>query len=137
VSVVHSVNPSHGRVFPFGPVGYTSLLFFLTGGPYPERRFGPEEPMKVRKAVIPAAGLGTRFLPATKSQAKEMLPVVDKPAIQYVVEEAVRAGIEDILVITGRGKRTIEDHFDRSTELERRLEQVEKVDELTQVRAIR
>jgi UTP--glucose-1-phosphate uridylyltransferase len=72
----------------------------------------------VRKAVIPAAGLGTRFLPATKAQPKEMLPVVDKPAIQYVVEEAVRAGIDDILIITGRGKRSLEDHFDRSIELE-------------------
>ena len=92
--------------------------------------------MKVRKAVIPAAGLGTRFLPATKSQAKEMLPVVDKPAIQYVVEEAVRAGIEDLLIITGRGKRTIEDHFDRSFELEIRLEQAGKFDELKQVREI-
>ena len=72
----------------------------------------------VRKAVIPAAGLGTRFLPATKAQPKEMLPVVDKPAIQYVVEEAVRSGIDDILIITGRGKKAIEDHFDRSVELE-------------------
>jgi len=78
--------------------------------------------MKVRKAVIPAAGLGTRFLPATKAQPKEMLPVVDKPAIQYVVEEAVRAGLNDILIITGRGKRSIEDHFDRSVELESFLE---------------
>ena len=83
----------------------------------------------VRKVVIPAAGLGTRFLPATKSQPKEMLPVVDKPAIQYVVEEAVRAGIRDILIITGRGKRTIEDHFDRSPELEHHLERTGK-DEL-------
>jgi len=72
----------------------------------------------VRKAVIPAAGLGTRFLPATKALPKEMLPVVDKPAIQYVVEEAVRSGIDDILIITGRGKKAIEDHFDRSVELE-------------------
>ena len=75
----------------------------------------------VRKAVIPAAGLGTRFLPATKAQPKEMLPVVDKPAIQYVVEEAVRAGIDDILIITGRGKKAIEDHFDRNVELEHDL----------------
>ncbi len=75
----------------------------------------------VRKAVIPAAGLGTRFLPATKAQPKEMLPVVDKPAIQYVVEEAVAAGLADLLVITGRNKRAIEDHFDRSPELEREL----------------
>ncbi|HEX6208476.1 MAG TPA: UTP--glucose-1-phosphate uridylyltransferase GalU [Actinomycetota bacterium] len=92
--------------------------------------------MKVRKAVIPAAGLGTRFLPATKAQPKEMLPVVDKPAIQYVVEEAVRAGIEDILIITGRGKRTIEDHFDRSVELEFYLEQAGKHEELKAVRHI-
>src|SRR6476469_2975962 len=77
----------------------------------------------VRKAVIPAAGLGTRFLHATKSQPKEMLPVVDKPSIQYVVEEAVRAGLTDILIITGRGKRAIEDHFDRNFELEHYLEQ--------------
>jgi UTP--glucose-1-phosphate uridylyltransferase len=92
--------------------------------------------MKVSKAVIPAAGLGTRFLPATKSQPKEMLPIVDKPAIQYVVEHAVGAGIHDILIITGRGKRTIEDHFDRSFELEARLEQAGKYEELKQVREI-
>ena len=92
--------------------------------------------MKVSKAVIPAAGLGTRFLPATKAQPKEMLPVVDKPAIQYVVEEAVRAGITDILIITGRNKRSIEDHFDRNFELEHFLEQKGKFDELKQVRAL-
>jgi UTP--glucose-1-phosphate uridylyltransferase len=92
--------------------------------------------MRVKKAVIPAAGLGTRFLPATKSQPKEMLPVVDKPAIQYVVEQAVEAGIQDILIITGRGKRTIEDHFDRSFELEWRLEHAGKFEELKEVRAI-
>ena len=92
--------------------------------------------MKVRKAVIPAAGLGTRFLPATKAQPKEMLPVVDKPAIQYVVEEAVGSGVEDILIITGRGKRTLEDHFDRSFELEHYLERSGKHEELKQVRAI-
>jgi UTP--glucose-1-phosphate uridylyltransferase len=91
---------------------------------------------KLRKAVIPAAGLGTRFLPATKAAPKEMLPVVDKPAIQYVVEEAVRAGITDILVISGRGKRTIEDHFDRSFELEYYLETKGKYDELKQIREI-
>jgi UTP--glucose-1-phosphate uridylyltransferase len=78
--------------------------------------------MGVRKAVIPAAGLGTRFLPATKALPKEMLPVIDKPAIQYVVEEAVRAGLTDILIITGRNKRAIEDHFDRNFELEHFLE---------------
>ena len=78
--------------------------------------------MKVRKAVIPAAGLGTRVLPATKAMPKEMLPIVDKPAIQYIVEEAVAAGIEDILIITGRNKEILEDHFDRSPELEAHLE---------------
>ena len=92
--------------------------------------------MKVKKAVIPAAGLGTRFLPATKSQPKEMLPLVDKPAIQYVVEQAVDAGITDILIITGRGKRTLEDHFDRSFELEHHLEKSGKLDDLKLVRAI-
>jgi UTP--glucose-1-phosphate uridylyltransferase len=91
---------------------------------------------KVRKAVIPAAGLGTRFLPATKAQPKEMLPLLDKPAIQYVIEEAVRVGITDILIITGRGKRSIEDHFDRSIELEYFLESRGKFDELKQVREI-
>lgn len=79
--------------------------------------------MRVRKAVIPAAGWGTRFLPATKAQPKEMLPLVDKPIIQYVVEEAIASGIEDILIITGRGKRAIEDHFDRHVELESVLEE--------------
>src|SRR5258705_9644160 len=91
---------------------------------------------RVRKAVIPAAGLGTRFLPATKSQPKEMVPVIDKPTIQYVVEEAVGAGITDILVITGRGKRAIEDHFDRNFELEFYLEEGKKNEELEQVQAI-
>jgi UTP--glucose-1-phosphate uridylyltransferase len=90
----------------------------------------------VKKAVIPAAGLGTRFLPATKAQPKEMLPIVDKPTIQYVVEEAVRAGIRDILIVTGRGKRTLEDHFDRSFELEYYLEKAGKYEELKQVREI-
>jgi UTP--glucose-1-phosphate uridylyltransferase len=87
----------------------------------------------VRKAVIPAAGLGTRFLPVTKSQPKEMLPVVDIPSIQYVVEEAVRAGLTDILIITGRGKHAIEDHFDRNFELEFYLEQKGKTDLLKEV----
>ena len=73
--------------------------------------------MKIKKAVIPAAGLGTRVLPASKAMPKEMLPIVDKPAIQYIVEEAVRAGITDILIITNRGKSIIEDHFDHSVEL--------------------
>jgi UTP--glucose-1-phosphate uridylyltransferase len=90
----------------------------------------------VRKAVIPAAGLGTRFLPASKSVPKEMLPVVDKPAIQYVVEEAVRAGLRDILVVTGRGKSAIEDHFDREPELEAHLEQKGKHDELKEIQAL-
>ncbi len=90
----------------------------------------------MRKAVIPAAGLGTRFLPATKAQPKEMLPVVDKPAIQYVVEEAVAAGINDILVITGRGKRSLEDHFDRVPELEYELAQAGNSQALAQVRAL-
>ncbi len=92
--------------------------------------------MKVSKAVIPAAGLGTRFLPATKVQPKEMLPVVDKPAIQYVVEEALRSGIHDMLIVTGRGKRTIEDHFDRSFELEFYLQQKGKDDLLRQLRSV-
>ena len=92
--------------------------------------------MPVTKAVIPAAGLGTRFLPATKAQPKEMLPVVDKPAIQYVVEEAVAAGITDILIITGRGKRSIENHFDRSFELEYWLEKKGDDAKLSGVRAI-
>jgi UTP--glucose-1-phosphate uridylyltransferase len=92
--------------------------------------------MKVRKAVIPAAGLGTRFLPATKAQPKEMLPVVDKPTIQYVVEEAVRAGIDDILMITGRGKRSLEDHFDRNIELELELEERGKTEALKEVKSL-
>lgn len=92
--------------------------------------------MRIRKAVIPAAGLGTRFLPATKAQPKEMLPLVDKPMIQYVVEEAVSAGIEDILIITGRGKRAIEDHFDRAADLEQRLEQDGKVEMAAELRGI-
>ena len=92
--------------------------------------------MTVRKAVIPAAGLGTRFLPATKAQPKEMIPVVDKPMIQYVVEEAVRAGIDDILIVSSRGKEAIEDHFDKSLELEHHLESTEKSDQLKQIRHI-
>jgi UTP--glucose-1-phosphate uridylyltransferase len=79
--------------------------------------------MKIKKAIIPAAGLGTRFLPATKAQPKEMLPIVDKPAIQYIVEEAISSGIEDIMIVTGRNKRAIEDHFDKSVELEAILEE--------------
>lgn len=92
--------------------------------------------MSVHKAVIPAAGLGTRFLPATKSQPKEMLPVVDRPGIQYVVEEAVRGGLDDILVVTSRGKATLEDHFDRSLELEHHLERTGKTEAMEEVRAI-
>lgn len=90
----------------------------------------------VRKAVIPAAGLGTRFLPASKAQPKEMLPLVDTPCIQYVVEEAARVGIRDILIITGRGKRAVEDHFDRSFELEHYLAAAGKTEELEAVRRI-
>ncbi|MCA0987048.1 UTP--glucose-1-phosphate uridylyltransferase GalU [Guptibacillus algicola] len=102
--------------------------------------------MKVRKAIIPAAGLGTRFLPATKAQPKEMLPIVDKPTIQYIVEEAVRAGIEDIIIVSGRGKRAIEDHFDKSYELEETLtkkqkhkmyEEVHKISNLANIHYIR
>ena len=92
--------------------------------------------MKIRKAVIPAAGLGTRFLPATKAQRQEMLPIVDKPTIQYIVEEAIASGIESILIITGRSKRAIEDHFDTSVELELELEKHGKSDMLQQVRDI-
>lgn len=88
------------------------------------------------KAVIPAAGLGTRFLPATKAQPKEMLPVFDKPTIQYVIEEAVASGIDDILIVTGKGKRPIEDHFDKSFELEYHLKEHNKNDYLEQVKAI-
>ena len=88
------------------------------------------------KAVIPAAGFGTRFLPATKAQPKEMLPVYDKPTIQYVIEEAVASGIDDILIVTGRNKRSIEDHFDKSFELEQTLLNAGKDDRLKQVRAI-
>jgi UTP--glucose-1-phosphate uridylyltransferase len=102
--------------------------------------------MKVRKAIIPAAGLGTRFLPATKAQAKEMLPIVDKPTIQYIVEEAVASGIEEIIIIIGRGKRSIEDHFDKSYELEDALlkknqisilEEVQKISSLANIYYVR
>lgn len=95
--------------------------------------------MRIRKAIVPAAGLGTRFLPATKAQPKEMLPIVDKPTIQYVVEEAAASGIEDIIIVTGRGKDAIEDHFDRSLELqialgrqgkEEQLREIERISEL-------
>jgi len=110
------------------------------------REVGRLRDVKVRKAVIPAAGLGTRFLPASKAQPKEMVPVVDKPAIQYVVEEAVRAGLEDILIVIGRGKYAIEDHFDRSWELEglltdkgdeERLEQVRAISDMAEIHYIR
>ncbi len=92
--------------------------------------------MKVKKAIIPAAGLGTRFLPATKAQPKEMLPIVDKPTIQYIIEEAVSSGIEEILIITGRNKRAIEDHFDKSVELENELENSGKEELLSLVKDI-
>lgn len=102
--------------------------------------------MRVRKAVIPAAGLGTRFLPATKSLPKEMIPVFDKPAIQYIIEEIVQSGIQDILIITGRGKRAIEDHFDKSFELNEvlkekgdhaRLETLENIEEMADIHYLR
>ena len=92
--------------------------------------------MKVKKAIIPAAGLGTRFLPATKAQPKEMLPIVDKPTIQYIIEEAIASGIEEILIITGRNKKCIEDHFDKSVELEMELEKAGKSELLELVRDI-
>lgn len=90
----------------------------------------------IRKAIIPAAGLGTRFLPATKAQPKEMLPIVDKPTIQFIIEEAVRSGIKDIVIVTGRNKRAIEDHFDKSVELELLLERTKKQELLDVVRNI-
>ena len=92
--------------------------------------------MKITKAIIPAAGLGTRFLPATKAQPKEMLPIVDKPTIQYIVEEAVASGVEDIMIVTGRSKRAIEDHFDKSYELENELQKGDKQELLEFVRNI-
>ena len=92
--------------------------------------------MRVRKAVIPAAGLGTRFLPATKAQPKEMLPIVDKPTLQFIIEEAVASGIEEILIITGRNKSSIENHFDKSVELEMELEKAGKDDVLEEIRKI-
>jgi len=91
---------------------------------------------RVRKAIIPAGGLGTRFLPATKAQPKEMLPLIDKPAIQYIVEEAVASGIESIMIVSGRNKRAIEDHFDKSAELETELEERGKEELLRMVRSI-
>ena len=92
--------------------------------------------MAVRKAIIPAAGLGTRFLPATKAQPKEMLPIVDKPTIQYIIEEAIASGIQEIIIVTGRSKRSIEDHFDKSVELELELEKHDKQEMLDMVRKI-
>ncbi len=92
--------------------------------------------MKIKKAIFPVAGFGTRFLPATKAQPKEMLPVVDKPAIQYLVEEAVESGIEEIVFVTGRGKRAIEDHFDYSFELDKTLVEKNKIDLVKKVREV-
>ncbi|XQY91548.1 UTP--glucose-1-phosphate uridylyltransferase GalU [Metabacillus sp. HB246100] len=92
--------------------------------------------MSIKKAIIPAAGLGTRFLPATKAQPKEMLPIVDKPTIQYIIEEAVASGIEDIIIVSGRGKRAIEDHFDKSYELEETLSKKEKWEMLEVIQGI-
>src|ERR1700719_3507037 len=106
--------------------------------PTPERRTNSDRRKirTVRKAIFPAAGLGTRFLPATKAQPKKMLPLVDKPIIQYGVEEALAAGCNQIIMITGRGKQAIEDHFDVSYELERILEEKKKFDLLKIVRQI-
>lgn len=95
---------------------------------------GGYEVKKVRKAIIPAAGLGTRFLPATKAMPKEMLPIVDKPTIQYIIEEAIASGIEDIIIVTGKGKRAIEDHFDHNFELEQNLIEKEKFELLEKVK---
>lgn len=100
------------------------------------KRSPRRDSMKIRKAVIPAGGLGTRFLPATKAQPKEMLPIVDKPTIQFIVEEAVASGIEDIIIITNHTKKAIEDHFDRSLELESELDKKRNHDLLQTVRAI-
>jgi UTP--glucose-1-phosphate uridylyltransferase len=93
-------------------------------------------PAPIRKAVFPAAGLGTRFLPATKAQPKEMLPLVDKPTIQYGVEEAVASGVSNLILVTGRGKNAIEDHFDVSSELEAFLERRGKTEQLEEIRKI-
>src|SRR5205823_7842605 len=101
----------------------------------PVRRASRVRPMRVTKAVVPAAGLGTRFLPATKATPKEMLPVVDTPAIQYVVEEAAAAGLTDVLMVTGRNKRPLEDHFDRNAELEAALEAKGDTERLHAIRA--
>jgi UTP--glucose-1-phosphate uridylyltransferase len=99
-----------------------------------EREKGGKHMVKVKKAIIPAAGLGTRFLPATKAMPKEMLPIVDKPTVQYIVEEAIASGIEDIIIVTGKGKRAIEDHFDHAFELEDNLYKKRKLDLLEKVR---
>src|SRR2546426_2099085 len=104
--------------------------------PSSQARPGYDETVKVRKAVFPAAGLGTRFLPATKAQPKEMLPLVDKPMIQYVVEEAVASGLSEVIIVTGRGKRAIEDHFDAPFELEYYLNDRGKTEELAQIKTI-
>src|SRR5437867_1040753 len=104
--------------------------------PSSQARPGYDETVKVRKAVFPAAGLGTRFLPATKAQPKEMLALVDKPLIQYVIEEAVLSGIRNITIVTGRGKNAIEDHFDVSYELEKVLESRGKSEQLEEIRKI-
>ncbi len=108
----------------------------LSVGPAELATYNSDVTAKVRKAVFPAAGLGTRFLPATKAQPKEMLPVVDKPLIQYGVEEAIQSGIQNIVIVTGRGKSSIEDHFDVSFELENLLEKKNKIEMLAMVRQI-
>ncbi len=91
---------------------------------------------KIRKCVIPVAGFGTRFLPATKALPKEMIPIIDKPVMQYIVEEAIRAGCEDIIIVTGRNKRAIEDHFDSNYELEKKLEEANKFEMLEEVKML-
>jgi UTP--glucose-1-phosphate uridylyltransferase len=91
---------------------------------------------KIKKCVIPVAGFGTRFLPATKALPKEMIPIIDKPVMQYIVEEAIRAGCEDIIIVTGKNKRAIEDHFDSNFELEKKLEEANKFEMLEEVKML-
>jgi UTP--glucose-1-phosphate uridylyltransferase len=114
----------------FFTLRYTGNIYFNEEA----TRKGHIHMKKIRKAIIPAAGLGTRFLPATKAMPKEMLPIVDKPTIQYIIEEAVASGIEDIIIVTGKGKRAIEDHFDFAPELEQNLEKQGKLELLEKVR---
>ena len=115
--------------------GFADKTAFCGGAKNFQERFKGVK-MSIRKAIIPAAGLGTRFLPATKAQPKEMLPIVDKPTIQYIIEEAVKSGVEDIVIVNGRNKGSIEDHFDRSIELELELGNKQKDEELAMVKSI-